>query len=219
MNMFFRSFSSRQKTVLILLFLPTVGIIGFVFWNISAWSGQNWKLVTLALAIPFFYYFQKNSTKFTRQVIDRVFGSGPSEIFDEGFRCIEGVRVIRVYLFLKERGSLKKDKIEHIISSLKFEASVPKYRFFSGKLFYTFFILFIGIVIPKLFELITPIKPEEKFDSVMDILSVVAKAMGLVVMLVFLTEWMVKDTHNRLSKNHYKVNLIRYLEEIRMLIV
>lgn len=218
MNMFFHSYTGKQKLILLLLLLPSVILVLYVFWHIPAWSNQNWNLSVLIFILPFVYLFQRKNLKYSNGIINDTFELNTLEIFDDKFRCIEGIRIIQVYSFLKENNCLNNGKILDIINIIKFETSVPKYKFFAGKVFYGLFIFFIGIAIPTIVKYSEEIKTPEKYGVLVNLFISIAQALGIIVMIVFIVEWLVKDSHDRLAKNRYKVHLIRYLEEVRLLL-
>lgn len=236
-NMYYRRFERYQKlelgiSTIVSLLLITFSIVGFYAILVGLPTSKHlldglfsiyfltaFSCIGLALifrTIKRWYKYKKP----IQEKIYRIYNNINSSSIIETRFADEGIKTQIVFLFLKRNKLLYNHKIEQIINSLKFESELPIYQYRFIKLFNSLFLLLVGAFVAEIFK---PAysgqknQPKVGFEQVIETFKIV---LGIAIMLWalvwFIEKIIVRPLFESFINKHYKVNLIRSLQEIKL---
>jgi len=232
--MYFRRFKKHQRSKLILctilsLLLGLTCLAKFYTKESGIQIPNNLSSIQLSFYIPIcllclglFFWTIKKWYEYQQPIQERIYkiyygiesSSVPKRIRDVSIKT----QIIR--LFLKRNNLLYQNKIEQIINTLKYESELPIYQFRFTKIFNSFSLILLGAFVGE------ALKPDSTslntqsnlhFNQAFEILKLLL-AMAIMIWLVawIIEMTMVKHIYGGWVNKHYKIRLIRALQEIKL---
>ena len=216
-QLFFLAFRTKWKFELVaycviglFLFILTFASIP-TFGKLNTWVTMTLAVLTGGMSGPLLL----RSSKFSAIILRKLSIQNHSHIPDKNFYNFYGIRITLVKLELIKCASLSKEKIEDLIKIFVAEASVPRYPYWAYRGFKAIFFLFLAGGIGFIFR----INEKENFKGLWELFSIVSLLLVLIASIVYIFDVMILSNFFRFwVKKHYRVDMIRYLNEIKMMI-
>ncbi|WP_316753666.1 hypothetical protein [Pedobacter gandavensis] len=215
-QLFFIAFPLKWKLELIAYSLIGIALFVATFASIPMLKPNTWITILFAMLTGLMTWpLLLRSSKFSMVILRRLCIQNNVLVPNISFHNFYGLRVILVKKELIECGALTKVKIEELVAIFAGEANVPRYPYWAHKIFKSVFFIVLGSLITFLFKG----NGKESLESFWGLFSTVMVLLLLIVLLIYIIEQVVlRDVYQFWVKKHYRVDLVRYLNEVKMMI-